>query len=66
MRISKARDIPMRVRVVILLFFESLPEIDVKIGLSSTFAMILWFFKRFVFGLLFLRNVLLFGIFRIV
>ena len=53
-------------RVVILLFFESLPEIDVKIGLSSTFAMILWFFKRFVFGLLFLRNVLLFGIFRIV
>ena len=51
---------------MILLFFESLPEIDVKIGLSSTFAMILCFFKRFVFGLLFLRNVLLFGIFRIV
>ncbi len=37
-----------------LLFFESLPEISVNTELSFSSAMVfVWFFKRFVIGLLF-------------
>ena len=54
---------PLRVRVVMLLFFESLPEISVNTELSFSSAMVfVWFLRGLYLGYYFLRNVLLFGI----
>ena len=58
---------PLRVRVVILLSLESLPEMPVKIGFRSNFAMVfVSFFVVCNLGLFFLRNASLFWILWIV
>ena len=58
---------PLRVRVVILLSLESLPEMPVKIGFRSNFAMVfVSFFVVCNLGLFFLRNASFFWILWIV